>query len=288
MKNSILFLFLLIISTFITSCNYDDKFESVDKSFDVNQQFTLPSGSKFLIDKAANTVRFELAPGYALMGETSEGYLSKMYDGGTLTCNCSSPSNAGCSPFVATGPKGEITGCSMNNCTSCTGKISASKDGVSQEMLLEKTQIIETETPVSFVTETSEYDKLRNPTSKIMNSEFAKKELKNFLRGFQTNNAELLQKITDIDQLENIGYILTPLNFYGYKIFVPIDKTLNLTATNMAVNEVIAKLYDGGGKYSCKCNTDEGGCVLTKQSVIIGGAVWCEAGSCGSCSMTTL
>lgn len=61
-----------------------------------------------------------------------------------------------------------------------------------------------------------------------------------------------------------------------------------MLSTNLDVNEVMAKyLADDGGKYSCKCNTDESGCILQKQSALIGGAVWCEAGNCGSCTLTT-
>ncbi|MGC4130348.1 MAG: hypothetical protein QM564_12520 [Bergeyella sp.] len=295
MKKQILFLILCVLLLTLFSCN-DGEF-TTEKDYNINDQLVVPKGSTLKIDKTANSVDFKLPKGYVLIGETTDGQLSRLYEGGTLTCTCTSPSNGGCSPFVAQGPNGEITGCAMSNCTSCTGTVKGNVlsegggegDGETEILYLNKINVVKADDAINFVVDIKEFESLKNPTSEIMNSEFATKTISEFLKGFQSQNKEQLARTTDINRLKEIGYILVPVNFYGYRIYLPVDKSLKLNVANPMVNDVIAKyLDDGGGSYSCKCNTNEGGCVLKTKSIpLLGSATWCEAGKCGSCTMTS-
>mgnify|MGYP003592025815 CR=1 FL=1 len=289
MKKQILFILFSIILLTFSSCN--NREFTTDKDYKINDQLVVPKGSVLKINNTNNSVDFTLPKGYVLIGETTSGQLSRLYEGGTLTCACSSPSNGGCSPFVAQGPKGEITGCSMSNCNSCTGTVKGKglTEGRVETLYLSKINIVKSNDAINFVVDLKEFESLKNPTSEIMNSEFATKTISEFIRGFQSQNLDALAKTTDVNKLKDIGYTLAPVNFYGYRIYLPVDKSLKLNVANPMINEVIAKYLDddSGSGYSCKCNTNEGGCVLKSKNVLIGSATWCEAGNCGSCTMTS-
>lgn len=283
MKSTSLLLTILATSIFFFSCKRED--QPLEKPLKIGRQLALPEGSFVRIDNANNTIHFKLAEGYVFIGENSKGELSRVYNEGTLTCKCSAPTKGGCSPFVANGPKGEITGCSMNNCISCTGTISASRTAATEEIKLEKLHIVDEGNPIKFITDLAIFDSLQSPTLKIMESDFVKTEVGRFSKTLQENNLSALKTIKDINKLNEIGYVLAPVDFYGYKIYVPVDQSKKLIVTNPIVNEVVAKLYNNEGEFSCKCNTTQSGCTLHQKNVLIGGAVWCEADQCASCSL---
>jgi hypothetical protein len=287
MKKNILFAVFSFIFLTLISC--DNEAFKTEKDYKINEQLVIPQGSLLKINKESNSVDFLLPKGYVLIGETTDGQLSRLYAGGTLTCTCTSPSNGGCSPFVAEGPKGEITGCSMSNCSSCTGTVKGLSVNGTETLYLNKINIVKSDDAINFVVDLKEFESLKNPTSEIMNTEFTTKIISEFLKGFQSQNKEQLARITNINELKDIGYKLVPVNFYGYRIYLPVDKSLKLNVVNPMVNEVIAKYLDNeDGSYSCNCNTNEGGCVLKTRSIpFLGSATWCEAGNCGSCTITS-
>lgn len=262
---------------------------SAGKDYMVNEQLLIPKGSIFKFDKVNNRVDFTLPKGYALIGETVEGKLSGLYESGALTCDCTAPSGGGCSPFKAQGPKGIAMGCSVDKCNSCIGTIQGKGVTVDKvEVLhLDKINIVKTDDIINFVVDLKEFESLKNPTSEIMNSEFAIKTISEFIEGFQRDNMDLLAKTTDVNKLKDIGYILVPINFCGYRIYLPVDTSLGLLSANPLINQVISKYldYDGVNGYSCVCNTKRAGCVLKSNNAIIGSVTWCEAGKCNSCTL---
>lgn len=255
----------------------------LDSNYLLSRGVTIPKGTLIHHNRKSNSYKIKLPEEYAFIAETEDGSLSKLYEEGELTCICNSPSNGGCSPFVVNGPKGEILGCSMNNCNSCNGKISTVKG---ESFDINKVNIIEKNNPIQFIVSLDEYRSLREANERIIEAKTSILKMQEFIRGFQSEHLEELHSLKNIDQLKSIGYILAPINFYGYRIYLPIDKSLKLNATNPLINELVALYEEDNGKYACRCETNEKGCMLKTKSIpLVGSAVWCESGSCGSCTL---
>jgi len=80
------------------------------------------------------------------------------------------------------------------------------------------------------------------------------------------------------------------VNVYGRVILLPVQKDLTLSA-NPLVNEL---LRDAKGNariavvYKCKCNNGSSGCSLNTGTLLFAKAVYCDAGSCTSCTLSWL
>lgn len=282
MKNLIILTTAVSLVLSLGECNKTESV-TISNAYAVSKTVTLPKGTITNYNQRSQTYHFRLPEAYAIVAENSDGSLSNLFTEGDLTCTCISPSNAGCSPFIANSPKGEIIGCSMNNCNTCMGKISNAKG---ESFDINKVNIIEKDNPIQFVLTLEEYRELQEPNAKIFDSKSSISRIQEFIAGFQSEHLTELREMTDIDHLKDIGYILAPVNFYGYRIYLPVDKSLKLNSTNPVINDLVALYNEGGGKYGCRCETNERGCRLkTKSLPLIGCATWCESGSCGSCTL---
>jgi hypothetical protein len=282
MSNKYILISGLAVILSLVNCGKKDTFK-IDSDYNLNKSVTIPRGTIINFNRQGQTIQIKLPEEYAFVAETPDGNLSDLFIEGSLTCTCNSPTNGGCSPFVANGPKGEIMGCSMNNCNNCTGKISTVK-GESYDV--SKVNIIEKDNPIQFILTLAEYQQLREPNDKIFEANKNICKIQGFISGFQSEHLEELRATKDINHLKEIGYLLAPINFYGYRVYLPIDRSLKLNATNPLINELVALYEEEIGKYSCRCETNERGCNLkTKSILFVGSAVWCESGSCGSCAL---
>lgn len=281
MKQLILFKLSILMVLGLECCNKEQDVE-INQDYSLTKTVTIPKGTFISFNKKRQTYHVKLPEEYAFVAENPDGSLSNLFTEGDLTCTCTSPSNGGCSPFVANGPKGEIIGCSMNNCTSCIGKLTTVRG---EEFDINRVNILDKENPIQFILTLDEYRQLREPNAKIFEIKAFVTNMQNFISGFQSEHLDELRAMKDINYLKDIDYILAPINFYGYRMYLPVDKSLKLNVINPLINELV-NFYEDEGTYGCRCESNEKGCKLkTKFIPLIGSAVWCEAGSCGSCTL---
>ena len=285
MKKLFCIIFLGMFFLFLSSCEKSIPPLEIQKQMKLSDEFVFPKGTKLFVNEKNEFSEFKLPSGYFLVGLDKEGILLRSAMG-KIKCTCTQGS--GCNPFVASGPSGEVSGCSATGCTKCTMEISAIPKSDVLEVLASY-KIIKEEDAIHFITEMKDFNDLKNPTDSILKSEWLVKEIDKYISAFQIQNKEKIRNLENIDELGKYGYVLIPTAVYGYKFYFPVEEKLVLSA-NPLINEVMAKFYKyknkslEEGKYRCSCYSGTG-CVLKKQSMIIGSAVWCEAGSCLSCTL---
>jgi hypothetical protein len=238
--------------------------------------FDLPIGSKVVFDKANNTFNFTLNEDYLISGLDANGTL-KVALSGSITCKCTKGS--GCNPFIANG--GDIVGCTVTACSACSMTTKVMSSG--SEFELRRVTIVDKSEKIHFITEKEELLSSKCPESTMLNDKWFENEIVSFTKAYQKNNLDKVKLASTNEELKAIGYLYMPVNVYGYVYYLPVEKDL-IISSNVDLNSALKYMMDGG-KTSCKCNAGSG-CTKKSKDVLIGSAVWCEAGNCTSCSLS--
>jgi hypothetical protein len=284
MKKLVFGLITVILSSCVGNAQFDGT--KTKNTIKFENAFDLPIGSSVIFDEAKEIFTFELQEDYLLVGIDESGYL-KVGNSGTVNCKCIKGS--GCNPFVAEPPVGgsQAVGCTSTACEVCTMKTSVSF----MEHLIEisKPGIIDKTEKIHFITEKEELLSLNNPNEKMFEDSWFMEEIINFVKGYQVNNIEEMKNAKNIEELENLGYINMPVSVYGYLIYLPIEKDL-IMSSNLGFNSALKymmQLADDVGRSTCACESGSSGCTKkTKNTVICGSVVYCEAGACKNCTLS--
>lgn len=251
-------------------------------------------------------VHFALPEGYKLVSASRSGTGDvQLFDGGGLTCTCDEGS--GCSPFVAQGPRGEVTGCALSSgCTRCTAEVAASMAGATGEIILgsdQEVDILHVAAGVSFITDPEELEALSCPRGVVLRHDGFTQGVAKFLDGFQIADRDAARRATSRAELPD-GYTMMFINAYGKAMRVPIQRgvtisevvarnTFLLRGGNTGEPTVSARVAASGdagtdGATTCTCLSGSSGCEYKRQRAWpLGYAEWCEAGGCTSCRIDT-
>ena len=255
---------------------------------------TLPIGSVIgKIDNDPYSLRYKLPKGYIVTGVADASGREIAATLGSITCTCTE-GGGGCSPFVGTSLGQTVTGCALGRkCKQCKGSsgarkgvINVSPDGPSIEA--SGMDIINLKDGIHFVTTKSELDSLKCPSSFFIATDEIQKEVYNFISGFQKDKIEEVRRAEDSADLPK-EYTLIHVSVYGRVFLMPVQKSLTLSASPF-LNELIVQGPSSNARMaaaSCKCLSGSKGCALTKRSAFIGNVVYCDAGGCTSCKLTT-
>ena len=256
-----------------------------------SQGITLPIGTiiqKVQGDPSAFT--YSLPNGYKVVGQNTNGKAG-VAAGGSITCTCTE--GKGCSPYVASLGKNQSIGCAMSgNCTKCTQVLSGARIGTPDETI-SNAEIVNFNQEIHFITTKEELSSTVSPSHTLMQLDEIRQQIVAFAKGYQINDLESLNKSTGPSDLPST-YTYVHVNVYGRAILLPVQSNL-VNAANPLFNEILRGAISANGRmaapstvYKCKCNSGSAGCSLNNGSLLFAKAVWCEAGSCGSCTLSWL
>ncbi|AQG77919.1 hypothetical protein [Spirosoma montaniterrae] len=250
---------------------------------------TLPVGTT--LHKAENnptTFTYDLPVGYKLIGQSADGK-ARVAAGGSITCTCTA--GKGCSPYIAQLGSKESIGCAMSgNCTQCSMKRSGGRVENIDEILSEA-EIVNFNQPIHFITTKQELSTTVSPSRTLMQLDAVRQQIVSFAKAYQLSDLDALEKSTGPEDLPST-YNYIHVNVYGRVILLPVQTDLVISA-NPLVNEIMRDATDAKGRiaarvYKCKCNTKSSGCSQNTGSLLFAKAVWCDAGSCESCTLSWL
>lgn len=280
MKKFTLFLVFIIISINITSCLQDENSQieviELENEQDINKiiesgeiGIPFPEGSQ--VFKYDDKYLFKLPQDhYYLVKDKNSG---EIFDVDMLGVTCSCTSGSGCSPVSY---KGSSYCVMASGCHVCSKTTTASKNGFEYDV--EFIGLINEIVGVNFLGKEDLFLVKSNNnkfnyslTKEFFESEFVKNELHTLNKLIYNGNIPEFILNNDIQIPNNYEYV--NIDFYGnnFLFILPIEiiKDLNL--------DIIEK-----SAASCSCSQGTG-CKMRKLL----GAVYCDAGNCTICSLST-
>jgi hypothetical protein len=224
-------------------------------------RFFIPSNSDVVENRGENTITITAPDNYRYVGYDQDGelFIGERKNGGTVSCDCRGGGE--CSPFIASGPKGQVAGCA-GVCSDCR-MVSTAR----AQQLRPGAGFIDFDGSTSFV----ESDE---PMPAAFPAMFDVREVQESIKAF----LEGVYKDRPVPEMEIIkGHVSAP---EGHVIAV-LQVFGRITCT--IVPEDAITRQKAGGSASCSCT--DGECTLDKKSGFGFAIVSCSGNCSGVCTL---